>query len=84
MRTFIYVAVILLTLALFAAPAWSQKACEAKKGEIFSPDPALYQQISKEQAAKMKNYSPADQYKASIKAEPAPHKGNRSIGEGGK
>lgn len=84
MRTFIYLAVILLTLALFTAPAWSQKACEAKNALAFSPDPALYQQISKEQAAKMKNYTPADQYKASIKAEPAPHSGNRSIGKGGK
>jgi hypothetical protein len=81
MRTLIYFTAIALTLVLFAAPAWSQKGCEAKNAQAFSPDPALYKQISIEQAVKMKNYIPADQYKASIKAEPAPKGNDRLLGK---
>ena len=81
MRTLIYFTVIAFTLVLFAAPAWSQQGCETKNVQAFSPDPALYKQISTEQAAKMKNYIPADQYKASVKAEPAPQGNNRLIGK---
>ncbi|MFO7984655.1 MAG: hypothetical protein R6U38_02235 [Desulfatiglandaceae bacterium] len=52
---------------LFIAPVFAEET--GIKRHLYSPPPETYQQISQEEARKMKNYIPSDQKEAVITLE---------------
>jgi len=63
----------LFVIGLMAVPV-SAEEDRQEQGNMFSPPPDSYKQISLEEARKMKNYTPADQKTFSINLKPVSDK----------
>jgi len=58
----------LIAISFFAAPALAQENSTSEKTLLYVPS-STYKQIPIEEAKRMKNYSPADQYQTSVAAD---------------
>ena len=63
----------LIAISFIAVPVLAQEKCD-KKVSYFGPPPGSYEQISPDEARKMKNYISSDQKEVSITLERVPDK----------
>jgi len=65
---------VLLALSFFATFVFAEQKIGGKTVENFSPDPASYKKISKEEAKKMRNYSSSEQHEITVQMKALPGK----------